>query len=1370
MANANDIKNPYGETYSEKQRRQAYKKTLNNERADQGKAPVEVGPEANTTPDTTPSEDFPTPTRVTDADVRRAETRAEAKQAATAPDFTESWGLAREEINVAPYVEKQLTGDELPDDPEYQVSPDEFDKATKGIPTEYLGELEDVQSHEQLVHQSGEIRESLERRRQLSSAGFTGLAATLGASIFNEENAVITAGSLVTGSAVGDVGLGLKATRFARLARSTLAGSAAGAGENAAIQAYIAHQSETQGTDSVLSAAALGGALGGAAGGMFGTLGRDLRPVEGEAAARYHVDDDAFESISADLKKAIDRKDYADAQAMVDRHVSDDGKPYFADRVEDMKSNSRRVQALDEDIATTQRKLEQTRAERPVDDLVNRAPRRKESLEDLGGVSRLSRALGKTPDQVSPDTERVYHALMPESKAKELTRTKARQMRKQYDQRVRIAQRDQQQRVVKLESDLEKHKADKAEANANLDQQRADFGEDLATFAKVNPKPTKSRTVRQPKPEPDESSNARADSTSANAAENEGAAVPEQVHQEAVVPDDWGSEGYKPFASSVKTRGGRRIRFRFDPFATMVDQDLSPTMRGYAQSILPDPVGTSARSGETTKVAASEFAASYFSGRTMRWVNRNRAASRAWSQANGKPLRWETNVQEFQKLVHRQVERGDVGDPNVAEAAKAWADMAEYFHHEFRRLGRTGFKDFDANENYVPRNWLPDRFVAANANPAVGMRTVRKAMRAAIRKEQPDISDELADTLTEAIIKRKHAEGYGIDPDFNRGIFSRDEDEMRMALRAADMDDDDIQSLIESLKKADGEKAKDGRSGSAQRRIKMDVYEEVSDLDGNPFAVSMLMETDMQRVAERYSRQSAGILGYLKAMRNEGIEGEIEPSNYHQKVVRQVRAEMPDKSTADDYAGRLDRAYKVLMGIPIEDNTAALKTAGRFANGFAYAAYAGQFGIAQVPELSNMVAELGFRNTLASVTRLRSISRRAYNGELEDEAAQEMMDIGVGLNDRLMNQPRSQQDTDFQVERDGWVSGETMETGDRWLQKTNRTVGDLSGMNGINLMFNKMMAVVIGRRFHELAGKAKLSASDRSRLRNVGLTDAQQDQVLKYIKKHGGRTKDGTLTLGMKHWVKETAEDGEMDPADLRDLFHGSVFKMSSNIIQRNNPNDLPPKMADTVVGRLILQFRSFVMNAWAKQTLRHVGQADRVMVSAGLISTFLGAMSYMGRTYVNSLGEKDPEQYRRDRLTEKAIAYAGATRTGMSSIIPMIVSPTMYEAGMIDKPLGSYSRTSGLGQNPVSGSPALQMLGSGANAVSAGSQMAQTAIGLDDHRFSRRDFEAFKALVPFQNAWGVRNILAHMGKGLPSDNVNSIRTGSDYVPFLGGE
>jgi hypothetical protein len=194
-------------------------------------------------------------------------------------------------------------------------------------------------------------------------------------------------------------------------------------------------------------------------------------------------------------------------------------------------------------------------------------------------------------------------------------------------------------------------------------------------------------------------------------------------------------------------------------------------------------------------------------------------------------------------------------------------------------------------------------------------------------------------------------------------------------------------------------------------------------------------------------------------------------------------------------------------------------------------------------------------------------------------------------------------------------------------------------------------------------------------------------------------------------------------------------------VIQENNYGEMIALgTKEGSLSKTLLQFRNFVLTAYAKQLQHGLHMRDFTFFSSVMSSTMIASLVYVAQQYVQSIGKtgEERDEFLQERLSPKAIGGATFQRNTYSTLIPAILDMGLYYSG--NDTLFNY-RSSGLETNLWTGNPTYSLLQKTGGAI----RSTGKAVFDDEYDFSKRDAYKWLRILPYQNMLGVRNVLQYM-------------------------
>lgn len=748
-------------------------------------------------------------------------------------------------------------------------------------------------------------------------------------------------------------------------------------------------------------------------------------------------------------------------------------------------------------------------------------------------------------------------------------------------------------------------------------------------------------------------------------------------------------------------------------YGRLLDKSVPKEMRGFASQLL---AGTSRVDDGVREITAEEVSSQI--ERTFRsrvYLDYN-PHFESWRKEQGYNLVRADLTSGPQQDFMREVTRAMLGDTSVSKqaraAAPAFAKGYQRFLRRAQQAGVEGFEDIPTNANYVPRRINNRKYMQLRNE--IGPEGVRIVLKNAMVKQGMDPA--LAERVAKAYETGTFDRATGRRQDTFVGPSEDSIERLRYYL--PEDDPDLVDDVIAHLKQFRKEGSRDsGRIREARFRIDMDVMEPIT-INGREIRALDIFEDDASLLFERYARTVGGWIGLAE-------RAGIKSQNDWDIQMDNLRQKFGNDPKNVERMQRLEEVKDLILGRSITSEGGKARRMAQAVMKLNFATSMGQAGMASIAEAGNIVAHMGLKNAMMHIPALRSFWRSARKGEVDTEFTDELRGLfGVGMRTKL-SRGRAGYD-EFADE----IDVKMFDTIDRILDPASRATSYAGGIGPINDYLQLLASKSYLQKLANVAtGRKKFSDADRARLRDAGFHDGVLDRAMENIRKHGVFDGKRLVGLGADKW----------EPDILNDLI-SATDRMVYRAVQENDIGSSAWWM-HTTTGRMLTQFRSFIINAWVKQTLHGMRFRDRQTFAAVMFTTTFGGLSYMARSYTNTL-TGDPE--RRERLLDpKNIATASMAATGYASIMPTVIDTGLVNIG--EEAMFAQVRTTGLSTDLITGAPIVQTINNLQSTAGAPVRVMR-----DDYEFSQDDFRKFTRLLPLNNVLGVRNAIDLMNEELP--------------------
>ncbi len=585
-----------------------------------------------------------------------------------------------------------------------------------------------------------------------------------------------------------------------------------------------------------------------------------------------------------------------------------------------------------------------------------------------------------------------------------------------------------------------------------------------------------------------------------------------------------------------------------------------------------------------------------------------------------------------------------------------------------------------------------------------------------------DTREADAERIGQAFVRAIHRRNLGVNDAMQHGIPFDEADRLNELFEGTGLTKaqiDEFQARLQAL--SEKQKAQTGKVRHGKGRLRFDetLEMEVATRTGGKRTLSIedMTLSDAGKAIPRYIRTMSGWIALAKESNIRG-QGDID----------KIKLQAAETGASRDELAALDDAFKLITGRVIESDPSGIGSQySRLALAWNYPRFGGSFGVAQLPEMGNIVGEVGFKNFLREIPDMADLVRRAADGTLDDATAREIDELIAAGTDYLTRP--AQRGMTFE---DGFaMTSKAAEKLHAGSQRLGRLTALTSLMTPINTMLERVAVRAIMRDWGDIAKGAKeLSDSKRARLRGAGLSDEMQDRVWQSLRDHGTYT-DGRL---------ETANPHLWNDIEAADRYRMALDRERRQTIQRNEIGNTG-SYVHKPVGRVLTQFMNFMLNSINKQLIRGVHYRDIQTFTSWGTSMFIGGVAYTAQTSIDFAADPDK---RKERLEAKRIAAAAYQRAGFSAITVPLWDTTMTLAGK--DPWFKFGRTSGLGTDFVSGNPTYS---TAVDLLYTGSLPLRWALN-EDYKFSQQDTERMQRLVPLQRTLGLRNAFEAIHSQLP--------------------
>lgn len=1265
------------------------------------------------------------------------------------------WDTAREQEDLLTnYFRNRANIYELEDDEDFEWTDELASQVMEGLPEETWGFIfQKANSTEQAWAARELALDSAHRQESLQEAGWRGVAASMGAVLADPVGLVA--------SVLAPASTTQRASRLVRAGH----GAIAGGGSNAALEAALVHEKPTGTGADILMSASLGAILGGGFSAALPTRGPDFStkadPFLGRPGSRTTP-----ETVHTSEQMRAER--FSDSGLMESAEAARQRYATSAREIHQSSVLARRwgmddsdvLEAIREHKATLRSVRDGTVADDP--DLVQQAGLKLSRVE----YKELSRQLdeARTKEAQTPtkpgtrDVDRHLEALRaspgearsPARKLKERARAAAQDEIQEQLNRARAERQALEERLNQAErarsAQLELERRRQAALAQSREQIAGMTGENRLKWIEQRTREVAARRLKEHReaqePQVIKVPEVFQGDNSVGAAEVRGYIRALGTDSDELID----AAVNAPYSAMAQIQG---IPLRYDASGVLGNSDLDSVRLLNFRLNQEATGGTAARGVDAEKVALEESAGEW-GNRTARRMEASMwrtvlPAFRQWlkdhGMANKVPAAFRPfKLQEFSKEVTAYIRDHEPGtahsfDPNVARAGEALRSLYEQYVDLLLNPGVwegrvrdavKGAENIVKNAHYFPR--IRNSGAWQYYLQQLGDNGLERLFAKAFQNANPQLDDGQAMDLGRLYFRNASQAEIGGEVEFAQRWDGIDLDGLEVTLRQEGFSEDLIETILSNARAA---RTKEGSPADPRLKRKSLLDENTSMVlptrDGSSMQVIVkdLFEQDAIHLFMLYNRQMAGRIALSRA----GIGDDTAKNRWFQAIRDEARKKGIDPEPS---INRLEFTLKMISGKPIDNNPGSVGAGlGRMLLDYNFIRLMAQAGFAQLSEVGNLMAELGVTSTLRSLPSLRDVMRDAQSMRLRDPLLDELEEVTAVGTDLLRSQIVHRTDEFgnpyFWQYQSPWLRN--VDTG---LQAGKKAVNMLS-MGPVNDFLHRWGVRSISQRYAEIAFNKKNAVGFEGLLMHSGLNAEELEAVLEQIRKHSegisGETGRGRLTrLNLDKW----------DDAYLAERFGAAIERHSATLIQETRPGNIAPWMG-TLAGRLLTQFRSFMLVSWSKHALRHMNHRQARNFGAMMASGFAGMMGYTLQSYVKAVGRDDPQGYLEHRLSHENLAKAWLERSSWSSLVPMVIDS--LAANKVFK-----TRSTGLSAD-LMGNPTLDLVESLFDAQAG----VRASLLSDDYQFSQEDLRAIMRAMPFQTAVGVDNTFQAILSELPA-------------------
>jgi hypothetical protein len=700
-------------------------------------------------------------------------------------------------------------------------------------------------------------------------------------------------------------------------------------------------------------------------------------------------------------------------------------------------------------------------------------------------------------------------------------------------------------------------------------------------------------------------------------------------------------------------------------------------------------------------------------------------------------------------------------DPNVKKVGdalhKLYADWLEYAKNPGLLDGTTrrpvaGFENV-SRENYRPA--MSDHEKIDWHTNTFGDKSMREFIAEAFLGKSPELGRELARKMATGYWRTMREAVAGIT-NLDRAIHGNDLEALKTAL--ADMgglSSKEIDHVVSIVTPKPSEGATMAR---AKRRAIYDLNfkSQVRDTNGALREVSMrdLFHDDSLKLFKSYTRQMSGQVAMamvrvknplFHAVENptvpehliDGItsKAEFDKALQDMKAVWDAKGDVPldvRKASVARDEKRMQFMYDRVTGVPQAFKSTTAGRALKAAMDYNYVRIMNQVGLAQIGEMMGVVTQLGLKAASEGMPALKSMFRDARTGKLNTEFAREMEELsGFGADWWMDGYHLTHDAESYAINRSS--ASKFFNKADDLAHKGKRVTNAISLMGPVDTFSRRWASSAVVMKIVNAAAASDAQAIrgvNMQRMAAIGIDEGMARRIFDQIKKHA--TFDGG-EVGGRNYV--AGNFLKWDDREALSAFRGGVWRWSRMIIQDPHIGQTNTWLGHQM-GRMIFQFRNFMLGSWTNQFLRNIHVRDWNGFATWMTTSVFGGAVYSAQTYLNSMGRSDQKDYLKDKLSAKGLAAAAFQRGDWSSLWPNIIDTGVGFAGF--NPIFD-TRSSGLASNFFDGFPAKDLYDSAHKGIRGVNRAVR------EGGWSQGEIRSLARILPFQNALGVAPLLNSM-------------------------
>ena len=814
-----------------------------------------------------------------------------------------------------------------------------------------------------------------------------------------------------------------------------------------------------------------------------------------------------------------------------------------------------------------------------------------------------------------------------------------------------------------------------------IHQKRALDAEDAAAESPIPPKPpgpTPPIPPKPPKPPPDDDLPDRADMIRIMEEELGGDVDRFTVFGHGKGLREAGARAIDIFPGDAP--GLKHIFNLLAPVTIRMLRSKSPELRRFASTFLEHP----RLGGQNITTVAK--------------TNVERTLSRLWVDLEkAKVAARKAGTKLSQQELVRALRTGKEFSGPLGDALKA----LRKFNSEILKYGKEGGLLTEAipeSASYFHRAYRSTAFAKAIAEH--GEDAIVEFFAQAVLRHPTSVKTGISFSDAKAISRR--IVEYGRDPEGARSWKDTQimVEKMRKTLIDEGIDEDDVDDYLTII---GGQINNQPHISYGKRRIDLDENY-VGTLGGKDVHIDEFLDNNILKGTARYAQRVIGGVEVRKGMRAMfGKDGDTMSFGEFSSRIRKDMIAVGQKDVAK-MERMIEHVYNSLTGLPIYKDPEAMKWI-MGANSFSQATVGMVLGFAQLPEIASIMVRSGFQASFQQLPSLTEIANIFTMGIRDLATGREMLGMknlkddlaacletftGIGGDYRRGDHFMKRLD-DMGFD-DDFVSGSVT----KYLDYGRQT----AALNPLGIMpmdtFLRRWAVrssfqhFVNEAYKvNKSGKVVLNKgywnNAKVRFGELGIDGEAFERIAKvltnpdYVEVRRGMFGGNTVKTFN---VEKVADLGAFDEFAL------ALRRHSDHMVQRQSFGE-SPYWVNTQVGKLLAQYRVFMLASKSKQMAAGIARGDMREAVNVVGSCGLGILAYQLQSHYRAAGmpEMERRKYLRERLgSQSTMIKAGIMKGSYSNIFPMIMDSMSWMIGK--EPMFDPSmRATGLGIDPLTGS-----------------------------------------------------------------------------------